>query len=138
MKNIIIIVVIVLVLACVGLTIGLGGFGTGDDSGDGNQVLSAFEEEKQDEEPQDKDKIDADSQNQEIIIRVEENKIYVGEEECAGIEDLTDRISKISSQGKDTEYVFEHEYAIKATYDEVKETLMNLEETLGISIDYGE
>ena len=71
MKNIIIIVVIVLVLACVGLTIGLGGFGTGDDSGDGNQVLSAFEEEKQDEEPQDK----------EVIIRVEENKIYVGEEE---------------------------------------------------------
>ena len=128
MKNIIIIVVIVLVLACVGLTIGLGGFGTGDDSGDGNQVLSAFEEEKQDEEPQDK----------EVIIRVEENKIYVGEEECAGIEDLTDRISKISSQGKDTEYVFEHENAIKATYDEVKETLMNLEETLGISIDYGE
>lgn len=128
MKNIIIIVVIMLVLTCVGLKFRLDGFGTGDGSGDGNQVLSAFAEENQDEEPQDK----------EVIIKVEENKIYIGEEECAGIEDLTDKISKISSQGKDTEYVFEHEYAIKATYDEVKETLMNLEETLGISINYRE
>ena len=128
MKNIIIIVVIVLALACVGLRIGLGGFGTGDGSGDGNQVLSAFAEEKQREEPEDNS----------VIIKVEENKIYVGYEECADIEDMTDRISKISSQVKDTEYVFEHEYAIKATYDEVKKILMNLEETLGISIDYRE
>lgn len=128
MKNIIIIIVIVLVLACVGLTIGLGGFGTGDGSGDGNQALSAFAKEEQSEEPR----------NKEVIIKVEENKIYVGEEECADIEDLTDKIIKICSQGKNAEYVFEHEYAIKATYDEVKETLMNLEETLGISIDYRE
>lgn len=128
MKNIIIIVGIVLVFACVGLTIGLGGFGTGDGSGDGNQILSAFAEEKPREEPEDNA----------VIIKVEENKIYVGEEECADIEDMTDRISKISSQEKDTEYVFEHEYAIKATYDEVKKTLMNLEATLGISIDYRE
>lgn len=119
MKNVIIIFIIVLVLVCVGLTIGLGGFGTGEGSGDGNQVLSTFVEEKQDKKTQDK----------EVIIKVEENKIYVGEEECTGIEDLTNRISKISSQGKDAEYIFEHEYAIKATYDEVKETLMNLEET---------
>lgn len=128
MKNVIIIVVIVFVLGCIGLTIGLSGFGTGDGSGDGNQVLSAFAEEKQDENPQDK----------EIIIKVEENKIYVGEEECAGIEDLTDRISEISSRGKDTKYVFEHECAIKATYDEVMQTLMDLEEAWGISIDYRE
>lgn len=128
MKNIIIIVVIVLALACVGLTIGVGGFGTRDGSGDGNQILSTYAEEKQREEPE----------NNTVIIKVEENKIYIGEEECADIEDMTDRISKISSQEKDTEYVFEHEYAIKATYDEVKETLKNLKETLGISIDYRE
>lgn len=128
MGKIIIVIVIVLILAVGGLTIGLGGFGTGDGSGDGNQVLNAIAEEKNEEEQQDK----------EVIIRVEENKIYVGEEECADVEDLTDRICKISSQGKDTKYVFEHEYAIKATYDEVKQTLINLEETLGISIDYGE
>ncbi len=124
----IIVIVIVLVLACVGLTIGLGRFGTGDGSGDGNQVLSALPEDKQDEERQDK----------EVIIKVEENKIYVSEEECTDVKDLTDKISKISSQRKDTKFVFEHEYAIKATYDDVKKTLMNLEETLGISIDYRE
>lgn len=134
MKNIILIVVIILFLVCFGgLTIGLGGLGTGDGSGEGNQVKSAFAEEKKNEEPQDEE-----PQDKEVIIKVEENKIYVGEEECADIEDLTDRISKISSQGKDTKYVFEHEFAIKATYDEVKQTLMNLEETLEISIDYRE
>lgn len=130
MKNIIIAVIIaVLVFGCVGaVAIGLKGFGTGNGTGDGNQILSAFAEEKQDEEPQGK----------EVIIKVEENRVYVGEEECTDIKDLTDKISKINSQGNDTEYIFEHEYAIKATYDEVRKTLMNLEETLGISINYGE
>lgn len=98
----------------------------GDGSKEGNQVLVASET----------DKIDADSQNQEIIIRVEENKIYVGEEECDDAKDLADKISKISSQQKETEYIFEHEHAIKATYDEVMQTLNNLEETLEIKIDY--
>ena len=51
-------------------------------------------------------------------------------------EDLADKISKISSQQKETEYIFEHEHAIKATYDEVMQTLNNLEETLEIKIDY--
>lgn len=100
--------------------------GLGDGSKEGNQVLVASET----------DKIDADSQNQEIIIRVEENKIYVGEEECDDAKDLADKISKISSQQKETEYIFEHEHAIKATYDEVMQTLNNLEETLEIKIDY--
>lgn len=128
MKKMIIIVMIVLILGYGGLTIGLGGFGTGDGSGDGKQVLNAFAEEKKNEEPQHK----------EVIIKVEENKIFVDGEECADIQDLTDRISKISSREKETKYVFEHEYAIKATYDEVRQILINLEETLGISIDYRE
>jgi len=128
MQKIIIIIVILLILVCGGLTVGLGGFGTGNGSGDGNQVLNFFADEKKDEKLQDK----------EVIIKVEEDKIYVGEEECADVEDLTDIISKISSEGKNTKYVFEHEYAIKATYDEVKQTLINLEEIWGISIDYKE
>lgn len=128
MQKIIIIVVIVAILLAGGLTIRLGGFGTGNGSGDGNQVLSASTEEKKDEE----------SQIEEVVIKVEENKIYWGEEECADVGDLIDRISKISSQNKNMKYVFEQEYAIKSTYDEVKKTLINLEETLGISIDYKE
>lgn len=124
MEKIIIIIVIVLILLAGGLTIGLGGFGTGD----GNQVLNANTGEMNDE----------GSQSEEVIIKVEENKIYCGEKECADVEDLTDRISKISSQKKDIRFVFEHEYAIKSTYDEVKQTLINLEEIWGISIDYKE
>lgn len=128
MQKIIIIVVIVLILASVGLGIGLGGFGTGDGNGDGNQVLNAFAVDKQGEELQDN----------KVIIRVEENKIYFGEEVCTDVEDLTDRISKINAQEKNSKYIFEHENAIKATYDEVKKILVNLEETLDISIDYRE
>ena len=70
------------------------------------------------------------------VLKSEENKIYVGEEECDDAKDLADKISKISSQQKETEYIFEHEHAIKATYDEVMQTLNNLEETLEIKIDY--
>ena len=109
------------------MTFGVRGFGTGDGSGDGNQILDMSIEDKKDEVGRDN----------EIIIKVEENKIYIGEEECADIEDLTDKIIKISSQ-ENTKYVFEHEYAIKATYDEVKQALINLEDTLEISIDYKE
>jgi len=125
MKKVIIFVVILIFLAC-GVVIGKRGFGLGDGSKEGNQVLVASET----------DKIDADSQNQEIIIRVKKKKIYVGEEECDDAKDLADKISKISSQQKETEYIFEHEHAIKATYDEVMQTLNNLEETLEIKIDY--
>lgn len=123
----VLIIVIILVLAG-GLILGKGGFGTGDGSGDGNKVLNDITVEKKDEE----------TQSEEVIIKVEENKIYFNDEECSNVEELTDRISKISSQKKDIRFVFEHEYAIKSTYDEVKQTLINLEETWGISIDYKE
>lgn len=129
MKKIITYFLIVAILVC-GLIIILGRFrnGNGSGNGDGNQSLNILAGEAEEEELQDK----------EIIIKVEENKIYFGKEECTDVEDLTDRISKISSQEKDMKYVFEHEYAIKSTYDEVKQNLINLEETLEISIDYKE
>ena len=111
------------------ISFGKHGFGTGDGSGEGTQELTVdVKEERQEEE----------SQSKEVIIRVEEDQVYVDEEECADLEDLSDRISKINSQEKSVKYIFEHEYAIKATYDEVKKTLLNLEETLGITIDYKE
>ena len=134
MKIIFIIVGILLVLGG-GVIIGLGGHGTGNGSGGGNQVTEVSTEEMKETEVEN----EAEAQDNNIIIRVEENQIYVGEEECAGVEELADKISKINSQqGKDARFVFEHEYAIKATYDEVKQTLTDLEETLGISIDYRE
>lgn len=127
MKKIIIIAVVVLILiSC--LTIGKAGFGTGDGSEKGNQVLDSITEEKQAIMQQDR----------KVIIKIDEDKVYVEEEKCTDVEDLKDRIIKINSQENDTQYVLEHEYAIKATYDEVMQTLLNLEETLGISIDYKE
>lgn len=128
MKKIIIIAFVIILILVFGVTIGKVGFGTGNGSEKGNQVLDSFSEEKQ----------AVAQQDQEVVIRIDENKIYVGEEECTDIEDLKDRIVKINSQGNTTQYALEHEYAIKATYDEVVQVLFNLEETLGISIDYRE
>ena len=128
-KAVIVIVVIIIVVLGLGISIGKHGFGTGDGSGEGTQKLTADEKEDRKEE---------ETQGEEVIIRVEEDQVYVDEEECTDLEDLSDRISKINSQEKSVKYIFEHEYAIKATYDEVKKTLLNLEETLGITIDYKE
>lgn len=146
MKKVIISLVglVVIIVAGVGIVrsglIGkFGGFGSGG-NGDGNQVLSTLAEEKEEinDEVQVNEESKEELQDKEVIIRVEENHIYVGEEECEDVEDLKNKISVICSQGKDIKYTFEHEYAIKATYDEVKQTLINLEETLGIFIDYME
>ena len=125
MKKIIIIVVIVIVLIVGGaLAIGFVGFGARSGGRDGNVLMG--------------EKEDVETQTEEVIIKVEENKIYFRGEECVDVEDLIDRISKFSSQNKNMKYVFEYDYAIKSTYDEVKQALINLEDTLGISIDYKE
>lgn len=117
------------------IIVGLRGHGTGDGSGGGNQGTEVSSEEMKETEVQNETEV----RDNNVIIRVEENQTYVGEEECVGVEELADKISKINSrQGKEARFVFEHEYAIKATYDEVKQTLIDLEETLGISIDYRE
>lgn len=129
MKKIIIFIGIIIAVSCFGISFGKHGFGTGNGSGEGNQKLAVAVKEDQKKET---------LQNKEIIIKVEENQVYVGEETCVDLEDLSDKISKINSQEKNIKYIFEHEYAIKATYDDVKKTLLNLEETLGISVDYRE
>lgn len=126
MKKIIIIAVVGILILVFGVTIGKAGFGTGDGSGKGNQVLDSIKEEKQ----------AVTQQDQKVVIKIDEDKVYLDEEECTDIEDLKDRIVEINSQENVMQYVLEHEYAIKATYDEVIQTLFTLEETLGISIDY--
>lgn len=125
MLKIIAIIVAVLLLSG-GIGIGIGrGFGTGN----GAQILEARVEENKDEE--------TENEKREVIIKVEENRIYVDENECAGIEELKDAVKRINSQEANVKYVFEHEYAIKATYDEVNQALLDLEEVLGISVDNG-
>ena len=110
-----------------------GIFGSGNGFNFGNLISNSDTDENKNEET-----YNEETQNEEVIIKVEENKIYFGEEECADTDDLKDRINKIHSQNKDMKFIFEHENAIKSTYDEVKKILISLEETLEISIDYNE
>ena len=129
MGKVIIGILIFIALVMGVISFGKHGFGTGDGSREGTQELTVDVKE---------DRKEKELQNENVIIKVEEDHVYVGEEECADLEDLSDKISKINSQKKNVKYIFEHEYAIKATYDDVKQTLLNLEETLGISVDYTE
>lgn len=119
-----VVIIIVMIISVVLLiSVHIGG-GKGNGNGESSQVINELTEENKSEE----------LKNTKVIIKVEEDKIYVDGEECADIEELKDRIKKINSQKNDIKYVFEHEYAIKATYDEVKHTLDDLEKVLEINI----
>lgn len=119
-------VVILLILAGTFFIRGEG-FGPDDDSGEGTQNI---------EEVPKLEIIQKDSNY--IIIKVEDSSIWIEDEECATVEELKDIISKYQSEGNDKEYFFEHDQAIKSTYDEVKQTLIDLEETLEIKVQYND
>lgn len=73
-----------------------------------------------------------------IVIKVEDSSIWIEEENCATVEELKDIISKYQSEGNDKEYFFAHDQAIKSTYDEVKQALIDLEDTLEIKVQYND
>ena len=120
-KGIIIIVGIIVIIG--GIVLLRVHFGGGKSGENGNAILNVVTEENK------------ELKNTEVVIKVEESKIYVDGEECTDVDELKDRIKKINSQKNDIKYVFEHEYAIKATYDEVKQALNDLEKVLEIAID---
>ena len=124
MKKLILVVIVIIIISA-GLVCCHLGSGEGSGNGEAGQIINELTGENESEE----------LKNTKVIIKVEEDKIYVDEEECADIEELKDRIKKINSQKNDIKYVFEHEYAIKATYDEVKHTLNDLEKVLEINIE---
>lgn len=124
MKKLILVVIVIIIISA-GLVCCHLGSGEGSGNGEVGQIINELTEENESEE----------LKNTKVIIKVEEDKIYVDGEECADIEELKDRIKKINSQKNDIKYVFEHEYAIKATYDEVKHTLDDLEKVLEINIE---
>lgn len=74
------------------------------------------------------------SETKEIIIKVVEDKIYYGEAEVADIEELKAKISDDEAAG--ATFVFESEYGIKATMDEVHALLEELEKSIGIQVEY--
>lgn len=70
-----------------------------------------------------------------VEIKVDNEKIYFDGKELANAEELKSRITEI---GNKKTYNFVHDGAIKATYDEVKAVLTDLERALSIKVNYNE
>lgn len=70
-----------------------------------------------------------------VEIKVDNEKIYFDGKELANAEELKSRITEI---GDKKTYNFVHDGAIKATYDEVKAVLTDLERALSIKVNYNE
>ena len=74
------------------------------------------------------------SETKEIIIKVVEDKIYYGEAEVADIEELKAKISDDEAAG--ATFVFESQYGIKSTMEDVHALLEELEKSIGIQVEY--
>lgn len=125
--RIVIVIVVILLAVVVWLKFGRGGFGlgNGNDNGIGVAELNQTDEKVTEEKNV-------------VIIKVDESTIYIDDEKCDNIENLKDKISKIEAVGNKKTYVYEHEYAIKETADEVSDVLHSLQDTLGISVEFNE
>lgn len=70
-----------------------------------------------------------------VEIKIDKEKIFLDGKEIATAEELKAKIIEI---GDKKTYDFVHDTAIKATYDEVKAVLAELERALNIKVDYNE
>lgn len=70
-----------------------------------------------------------------VEIKIDKEKIFLDGKELANAEELKSKITEI---GDKKTYDFVHDTAIKATYDEVKAVLSELERALSIKVDYNE
>lgn len=70
-----------------------------------------------------------------VEIKIDQEKIFFDGAEVASAEELKNKITEI---GDKKSYVLVHETAIKATYDEVKAVLVELERALSIKVDYND
>lgn len=70
-----------------------------------------------------------------IEIRVDEETIYFDGTKLADANELKNKITEI---GDKKTYNFVHDSAIKATYDEVKSVLNELETALNIKVEYND
>lgn len=60
------------------------------------------------------------------------------DEKCYDVDTLKKKISKLEAAGNEKIYLFDDEYAIKKTADEVREELYSLQDTLDISVQFNE
>lgn len=121
---------VVLVLCIVAMLAKFGiGFGNGNGSGKGDGVSQTEMVGSKDAVSLDEDEMPV------VVVRVEDTSIWVGETACSSAEEIKSLIAKIHAENDKTIYRFEHEFAIKSTYDEVSEVLNGLEEALGIIVE---
>lgn len=105
------------------------GKGSGDGEGSGTAVVSNVTEGSQP---------GGESSKQEsavVEVKVDNDKIYLDGEQFASAEELKNKITEI---GDKKTYNFVHDTAIKATYDEVKAVLSDLERALSIKVNYND
>lgn len=122
---------LILVLAVAALVVlwKLGYIHIGKESGDGsgnsgNSYVSSA------------DSSDTSAEESTVIeIRVDQDKIFFDGAELADAEALKAKITEI---GDKKTYDYVHDNAIKATHDEVKSVLTELEKALNIKVDYNE
>lgn len=114
-------IVIFAVLFYTGI-LGGGGFGFGPGGGDGVTDSDGGTDTSAEEEI-----------SNVITIRIDESSIYFGDQSCADVEELK---QKIMETGNAKEYELIHDTAIKAVYDEVVEVLAELEKALEITVEY--
>ena len=126
-KKLVALIVLVVAALLVLLFGGQFGFGPGRGFGFGEteaQADTSTEEVREAES----------SEIKEIVIKVVEDQIYYGEVEVADIEELKVKISDDEAAG--ATFVFESEYGIKATMDDVHALLEELEKSIGIQVEY--
>ncbi len=69
-----------------------------------------------------------------IIVRIEQDSIFVNDQECKDIDELEEMIIDSGCSGIE----LNHEEAFKNTKDSVVEVLENIESTLGIEVNYND
>ena len=124
-KKLVMLVVVAVAALLVLLFGGQFGFGPGRGLGFGDAETSAdTSNEVQEAET---------SSNKEITIKVVEDKIYYGDEQLSGIDELRTRIVDDAAGAS---FIFESEYGIKSTMDDVQALLAELEQSVGIKVTY--
>lgn len=130
--GVIVVLVLLVLLIAAGYILWQNGFfsfgkGNGDGEGSGNAVVSnpaAISAE-----------ISAEPESTVAEIKIENDKIFFDGEQLASAEELKNKITEI---GDKKAYNLVHDNAIKATYDEVKAVLTELERALNIKVNYND
>ena len=123
-KKLIALVVLVVTALLILLFGGQFGFGPGRGLGFGDAATTADTENQVQES-------ESAKENQ-ITIKVVEDKIYYGDEELSGIDELRTRITDDDASG--ATFVLDSEYPIKSTMDDVMALLDELEKSIGITV----